>query len=126
MKFRAIAMILIIFNLADAKAQSIDDGIKITKGINNSEKKPNYAVLEIVIKDKQSKKEINSFFIQFDKVGVLVNDEKGYSKFFIKPGKYDILVKVVGYNDKWLRNFKLLNSHYRIEIELDVKKEIMN
>lgn len=121
-----IITILFIFGVVNVKAQKSSENYK-SLSVPAQDKKNKYAILEFTIKNKLTNMPITSYFIKIGKIGSLINDEKGYSKFFIKKGKYNILVKAVGYNDKIKKGRKFLsNKTYNILIELDEKIEKMN
>lgn len=84
------------------------------------EAKETYAIVEFTVCKKIDKTFMPSFFIQIGRIGVLINNEKGYSKFFLKKGEYTILVKAVGYKDVRMKRRKFLpNKNYKIQIELE-------
>jgi hypothetical protein len=126
MKYSTTIIILLIFFCSTgSKAQSNIDGVKITVENDVKSKSNNeidHGKVEVFIKDKKTQKIIPVFYIRIGKVGVFVSNTDGYSKFFIKPGRYDVVVNMYGYNEKRIKKLKISSKNkYKIEIELEQK-----
>jgi hypothetical protein len=118
-----LSLLILGFNI---KAQNNVDGVKILNQTRNS-KGTTDGLVEFFIKDKLTKENIPVVIIEFGKIGVIVSDVEGHSTFFARPGKYDIIVKALGYHNKNIKKLKITSkSHFKIEIELEVKPEILN
>jgi hypothetical protein len=108
------------------KAQDNIDGVKILYQEKNN-KGTTDGFVEFLVKDKLTKEIVSVYIIEFGKIGVIVSDADGHSKFFARPGKYKIIIKALGYHNTEIKKLKISSkSQLKIEIKMEVKPEKLN
>ena len=123
-------LLILIFGFNRIAAQTNPGGIKITVGTRDKKSKSTkeipYGLLEFFIKDKTTKEAVPVYVVEIGKVAAFITDTAGYSKFMVKPGKYKVGIKMVGYNHKVINKLNVSSRcRLKIEIEMDVKSETM-